>query len=178
MDAREAIRAQFMVQYMKKDFAAITVKGLCAGAPVARTTFYSYYRNTDEVRQEIEDDLIRGLLDISERIAASNYPDMDFFLFMDETETYIREHWSEIDAFLVRQPNLRFICKWKEAIKTNFRRRYPEKQQLNHAEAIAEIVASSVISAYTCWMENPQSTDVREIKPILHKLLDSLVSFL
>jgi hypothetical protein len=29
MDAREAIRAQFMVQYMKKDFAAITVKGLC-----------------------------------------------------------------------------------------------------------------------------------------------------
>ena len=98
--------------------------------------------------------------------------------FMDETEMYIREHWSEIDAFLVRQPNLRFIRKWKEAIKANFCRRYPEKQQLNHAEAIAEIVASSVISAYTYWMEHPRSESVREIKPILHKLLDSLVSFL
>lgn len=178
MDAREAIRAQFMEQYMKKDFAAITVKGLCAAAPAARTTFYSYYRNTDEVRQEIEDDLIRGLLDISDRIAAGNFPDMDFSLFMDETERYIREHWSDIRAFLVCQPNLRFIRKWKEAIKANFRRRYPEKQCRNNAEAIAELVASSVISAYTCWLENPQSVDVREIKPILHKLLDSLVSAL
>ncbi len=60
----------------------------------------------------------------------------------------------------------------------NFRRRYPEKQQLNNYDAIAEIVASSVISIYTYWMENPDTTSVKEIKPLLHKLLDSLVSFL
>ena len=149
MDAREAIRSQFMVQYMQKDFTDITVKGLCAAAPVARTTFYAYYSNTDDVRQEIEDDLIRGLVDISEKTAAGNYPDMDFSLFMDETEKYIKEHWSEIYAFLVRQPNFRFIRKWKDAMKMNFRRRYPEKRHLRNYEAVAEIVASSVISVFS-----------------------------
>ncbi|MBO5567871.1 MAG: TetR/AcrR family transcriptional regulator [Clostridia bacterium] len=178
MDAKEAIRLQFMTQYAQKDFTDITVKGLCAAAPVARTTFYSYYNNTDDVRQEIEDDLIRGLLEISDMIAAGNYPDMDFSIFMDETEKYIKEHWSDIYAFLVRQPNLRFIRKWKDAIKMNFRRRYPEKQHLHNNDAIAEIVASSVISIYTYWMENPETTSVKEIKPLLHKLLDSLVNFL
>ena len=178
MDAREAIRSQFMVQYMQKDFTDITVKGLCAAAPVARTTFYAYYSNTDDVRQEIEDDLIRGLVDISEKTAAGNYPDMDFSLFMDETEKYIKEHWSEIYAFLVRQPNFRFIRKWKDAMKMNFRSRYPEKRHLHNYEAVAEIVASSVISVYTYWMEKPDSASVKEIKPLLHKLLDSLVSFL
>ena len=49
---------------------------------------------------------------------------------MDETEGYIKKNWSYIYAFLVRQPNLRFIQKWKEAIKENFSKRYPDK---NHA---------------------------------------------
>ena len=47
VDTKGAIRQQFMKEYGKKDFAAITVKELCAGTPVARTTFYSYYNNTD-----------------------------------------------------------------------------------------------------------------------------------
>lgn len=37
-----------------KDDSSITVKGLCAAVPVARTTFYSYFNNTDDVRREIE----------------------------------------------------------------------------------------------------------------------------
>ena len=57
MDAKEAIRSQFMTQYAQKDFTDITVKGLCAATPVARTTFYSYYNNTDDVRQEIRNEI-------------------------------------------------------------------------------------------------------------------------
>ncbi len=178
MDAREAIRSQFMQKYMHKDFTAITVKGLCAAAPVARTTFYAYYSNTDDVRQEIEVELIRGLVDVAERIAGGNYPEMDFSIFMDETEKYIKEHWPDIYAFLVRQPNLRFIRKWKDAIKKNFGRRYPEKQHLRNYDAVAEMVASSMISIYTYWMEHPDTSRSAEIKPLLHNLLDSLVSFL
>ena len=53
-----------MNQYTHRDFNDITVKGLCATVPVARTTFYSYYNNTDDVRQEIEDLLIRGLVEM------------------------------------------------------------------------------------------------------------------
>ncbi len=52
---------------------------------------------------------------------------MDFPIFMDAVEAFIKEHWSTIFAFLVRQPNLRFMRKWKDAIKANFRMRYPEK---------------------------------------------------
>ena len=40
MDAKKAIKAQFMKEYVKKDFTSIHVKSLCAATPVARTTFY------------------------------------------------------------------------------------------------------------------------------------------
>ena len=89
-----------------------------------------YYNNTDDVRSEIEDELINGIVEVSKKVSTGNYPDMDFGILMDETEGYIKKNWSYIYAFLVRQPNLRFIQKWKEAIKENFSKRYPDK---NHA---------------------------------------------
>lgn len=178
VDAKEAIKAQFMKEYSRKDFADITVKGLCAATPVARTTFYSYFNNTDEVKEQIEDALIRGLLSVAENVSSGNYPDMDFSLFMDETEKYIKDHWSVIYAFLVRQPNLRFMRKWKDAIKLNFRRRYPEKQHIKTYETVSEILASAMLSAYTYWMENPDKTSTADIKPLIHKVLDSMISFI
>ena len=176
MDTKEAIKAQFMNEYARKDFSDITVKGLCAATPVARTTFYSYYNNTDEVRCEIEDELINGLLEVSKVVSAGSYPDMDFEIFMNETETYIKGNWTNIYSFLVRQPNLRFIRKWKDAIKQNFGKRYPDKNHAKNYDAIMEIVASSMLSSYTFWMEHPDKCSTNDMKPIIQKVLDTLVS--
>ena len=164
-----------MNEYMSRDFSLISVKSLCAATPVARTTFYSYFNNMYEVKESVEDDLIDGLIAVSERVSKGNFPDMDFEIFMDETEKYIKDNWSYIYAFLVRQPNIRFMRKWKDAIKMNLERRYPDKQPNSSFPAIAEIVASSMLSAYTYWMENPDNSSTKEIKPLFQKLLDSLV---
>ena len=167
-----------MKEYVKKDFAQISVKGLCAATPVARTTFYSYFNNTDDVRRAVEDDILQGLETITASISEGNLPDMDFALFMDAVEEYIKAHWSSIHAFLVIQPNLRFIRRWKDAIKMNFRKRYPEKQMNSNYDAVAEIVASSMISSYSYWMEHPDSVSTKTIKPMLQKVLDALVQIL
>lgn len=39
MGTREASRAEFMRMYAQEGLDRITVKGLCAAVPVARTTF-------------------------------------------------------------------------------------------------------------------------------------------
>lgn len=176
MDAKQAIKAQFMREYGRKDFASITVKALCGATPVARTTFYSYFDNTDDVRGEIEDSLIGGLLAVAQTVSGGDLQHMDFDTFMDATERYIKEHWSDIHAFLVRQPNLRFIRKWKDAIKGNLNRRYPDMQRFAGANAVAKIAASSMISAYTYWMEHPDTQDTAVIKPLIRKVLDALVT--
>lgn len=95
---------------------------------------------------------------------------------MDEIEEYIKDHRTAIYAFLVRQPNLRFIRKWKDVTIMNFQKRYPPKLNMSNYDAIAEILASSVISAYTYWMEHPDTCDTKEIKPLLHKVLNTLVA--
>ncbi len=178
MDTKEAIKQEFLKEYRERDFSRITVKGLCASTPVARTTFYSYFNNTGEVLGEIEEDIIKGLLRLTDSISGGKLPDMDFSLYMDAVESFIKEHWSEIYALLVIQTDPHFIRRWKVAIKLNFRRRYPEKQNVKNYDAIAEIIASAVLSAYIYWMEHPDTSSTSEMKPLIQKLLDSLVSFL
>lgn len=178
MNARDAIMAEFMRQYAKKDMQRITVKGLCEAAPVARTTFYAYFNNTDDVCEQIEDEIIGGLEAVTATVSKGNLPDMGFDLFMDAVEAYIKEHWSTIYAFLAAQPNARFIRKWKDNIILHFGERYPEKKSIPHYGAVAEIAASSMIGAYTYWMEHPEEDGLREIKRLIHRLLDALVKLL
>lgn len=98
MDTKEAIKIQFMKEYMSKDFSQITVKGLCAGTPVARTTFYSYFENTSDVLESVEDNLVTGLAEVPIKVCGGNLTEMDFHLFLEELEKYIKENWSFIYA--------------------------------------------------------------------------------
>ena len=83
---------------------------------------------------------------------------MDFTTFMDAIEVYIRAHWQPIYAFLVNQPNARFIRKWKDAIKQNFSQRYPALTTVRNYDAVAEILAATMLNAYTYWMEHANNT--------------------
>ncbi len=178
MDTKKSIKNQFMKEYAKKDFALITVKALCAATPVARTTFYSYFNNMDEVKAEIEGELIVGLQEVADGISGGDYPNMDFVGFLDGIQKYIKEHWSEFYAFLIRQPNYRFITKWKECIKENFGKRYPEKRCLRNYGIISEIVGSAVIGAYTYWMLHPEDVNTEEIKNLISRTLDAVTPVL
>ncbi|MBQ9305795.1 TetR/AcrR family transcriptional regulator [Butyrivibrio sp.] len=175
MGTKEAIKTQFMKEYMNKDFSQITVKGLCGSTPVARTTFYSYFENTSDVLEAVEDDLVKGLAEVPVKVCGGNLKELDFQVFLEELEKYIKENWTYIYAFLVTQPDLKFMRKWKDAIKINFSKKYPDISGKGRFEVVAEIAASSVLSAYTYWMEHPDEMGLREFEPLITKLLDDLV---
>ena len=100
-----------MHAYATERLDRITIKGLCAQVPVARTTFYAHYANIDGVLEEVEGDLVCGLTDICERISNGNLPHMDFRPFLDETLAYIQRRWPNFTALVITQPDLRFISK-------------------------------------------------------------------
>ena len=167
MNTKDAIKGQFMELYKQKAFERITVKELCAQTPVARTTFYAHFQNTDEVKGEIEDGLMAGLV---------NMPKMDLDEFLQAVQQYIKANWDGFYTFLICQPNHRFIEKWKDGIKLNFSRRYPEMEQRDDAELIGETIASAMIGLYTYWMKHPEKVDVDEMVAMLSKTEQILIS--
>lgn len=171
----EAIHIAFMELYGKQEYEKITVKELCAHTPVARTTFYFYYNNMDEVKNEIEDRIINGLLEVTENISKGNISGMNFVEFLDATQAYIEANWNWIYEFMAGQVNYRFIEKWKKAICGNFKKRYPEKQSNRNYELISEVMASATIGAYTYWMRFPDKVKKDDMKEIIKRALDAVV---
>ena len=172
--AREAIQREFMREYCEKSYGEITVKGLCANTPVARTTFYSYYGNVDELMNDVEDMIINGIVEIGGGTSKGHIEDMDFSVFFSRTLEYIKEYWDEIEGFLIIQPNVRFIRKWKEAVKKHFALRFPHKCGTVNFELISETVASGVIGAYSYWLQNPKQVDVKKLNQIVGLALECI----
>ena len=178
MDVKAAIKTQFIKIYEKKDFSRITVKELCESAPAARTTFYAHYDNLDQVKGEIEDELVKGLITVADEISGGNLPDMDFIDFLGGIQKYIESNWDAFRVFTIVQPNTRFIEKWKDGIKFNFKRRDPEKSSINNQELVAEVIASATIGMYTCWMKNPDEVSMNDMRQIISKTLDAVMQIL
>lgn len=178
METKEAIRNEFLREYMKKNYSRMTIKDLCAMTPVARTTFYAHYQNIDEVLEEIEDDLIAGLKEVAARVSRGDMPEMDFHSFMQETILYIKEHWDGFRALLVTQPDTRFEEKLKAAVKDHFRMRYPEKILCVNYGLIAEIMASSILAGYRYWISNPDQMKEDNLIRVTTQALDAIVRIL
>lgn len=152
----------------------MNVKELCVQTPVARTTFYEYYDNLGTLKAEIEDELIGGILKIAKATAGGSFVEMNLNVFFAQTLDYIKFHWEENYAFLVAQPNLAYIAKWKDAIKYHFRLRFPEKDAVPNHGLIMEVIASAVIGAYTYWMEHPDEVDTQKLADISVQMLSSV----
>ena len=139
METREAIRTEFMRMYARERMDRITVKALCAAAPVARTTFYAHYRNVDDVLREVEDGLLAGLAEVTERVSGGDLTCMDFPVFLDETLAFVDRNRADFHALLVAQPDMRFVSRWKDAMKANMTRRYPMVSARTHWDLITEM---------------------------------------
>lgn len=177
-ETRLAIQMAFIKVYVKKSYEKMNIKEVCLEAPVARTTFYEYYENLAELKAEIEDELVDGLLKMAEEYSGGDITGIDLTEYFTGVLDYIRKHWDENYAFLIAFPNFEYMEKWKNAIKLHFRMYFPEKTSIPNYGVISEVVASAVLGAYIYWMKHPDEVDTVNINEIRVKTMGLLPDLL
>lgn len=178
LNTKQAIQHEFIKLYSEKSYDNITIKELCEKTPVARTTFYSYYQNLDELRTDIETTLLKGLTDITSEFHEKDLSVIDLHDFFKYTMCYIKENWDVMYAFLIQQPNLRFIDLWKSNIKIHFKMHYLQKHQNDNYELLSEMVASSAIHCYRYWMQHPKEVNSENLLEMIHSTITSMTQTL
>lgn len=166
-----AIKSTFIKLYRKKGKDAITIKNLCQEVPVARTTFYSYYENLDDVLSEIEDEFVNGIKLLAKNMSAGNIEKLDFTAYFDAVMTHIKNNWDAVEALLVIYPDIRFMEKWKEAIKYHFKMQLPNKGTIINYNLIAEAIACSVLGAYAHWIKYPEEFNAKELSRVTKAMI-------
>ena len=161
-ETKRAIRGAFIAMWGRMPYDRMSVKGLCAQVPVARTTFYEHYDNLGALKAEIEDGLIDGLL----KLAGGSFENADLAEFLADVFDYIRRNRDANYAFLFAQPNTAYI-------KHHFGLHFSAKKGSPNYELMLEVIASAVIGAYTYWMAHPDEVDVKKLAEISVHMFDA-----
>ena len=172
METKELIKQKFIEVYSKMPYEKITIKSLCDSIPIARTTFYTYFQNIDEVKESVENETIKGIRTSCEKIYESD----DDKYFMAAIE-YINNHKNIFYCFLAKQPNLRFIDKFKLEIINHFNDNFSNKKHNKNYNLELEIFASAVISFYTYMLKYPDEIDFKNLSDKFKIIKKSLSLF-
>lgn len=175
MNTKESIQKTFIKLYSKMEYDRITIKELCIQTPVARTTFYSYYSNIDELKSDIEMSFLNGLRDLVLHFQEKEPEFIDLHEFLRCSMVYIENNWETVSAFLVTQPDPCFIDKWKSYIKEHFQKHYSQKQYNDNFKLISEMIASSAIDCYRYWMQNKAEVNDEKLFQMVQTMINSIV---
>lgn len=170
-DAQSALQKALIELNHHKEIHNISVKDLCNQAHVARSTFYFYYDHVMQLKGEIEDNLIRRLIEENEGINSVAINDNMDFPFFQNTCRIIEENKQAFYAFLIANPNVQFIQKWQAGIKYHFWNRFFSEKHIKNENLILEIVSSEAITAFAYWMKNPYDMDVNSLNALIIKIL-------
>lgn len=174
--AQESLQAALVSLMLTKPIARIGVKELCSAAHVARSTFYTYYDNTDELLCEVENAHIAEIARMNETVSDPHLTAPADMRFFDATVAYVQANERDFKALLVRDPSARFIETWKTEIKHHLRRRRQASGAAPLSKLTEEVAASAVVSAITFYLQGTVSLTPKDVHTVLSKALSALDS--
>ncbi len=169
--AQLAMQDALIRLYASEDIRGLSVTAFCRHVPVARTTFYAYYGNLDDLLAEVEDRYIAQLRALNDGLAAEDPAQFSDEDYLRRTLDYLARNRALFYALLVRQPDVRFLEKWKEAIRCHFRSLLFRDHHSENEAMILDVAANVAIGTYTFWLKNPHEFDVERFNALLASVL-------
>ena len=134
---KRSIRGAFAELLSEKDYNDITVTDIAERADINRKTFYNYYRNTEDLVQEIENEAIRNFDTIMQDLKAHNIlnsPELIVTRISDAIEgniDYFRD-------FLIISKNSALFNRIGDSLKKQIRLNLADQNIMDPLKAIDE----------------------------------------
>lgn len=169
--SQQALSDSLMELMLQKSINRISVSELTRTAHVARSTFYAYYENLDDLLVEIEDRLVHGLLVRDQKMTDHNLQDANDFTYFSEVIDFVNKNELYFYA-LLNDENFdhRFVTKWKTAIKYNLWSRV-KLEMTDHNKFILEMAASITVDSIRFYTNSHVRPKKEEIYVIVAKTL-------
>lgn len=168
-EAQRALQKALIDLNQQKEIHVISVKDLCSQAHVARSTFYSYYDNVMQLKEEIEDNLLYQLLEVNKDFGKTEIDFETGFPFFQNTCRLIEQNKQAFYAFLIANPNIPFIQKWQTGIKYHFWNQLFHGKSIKNENMILEMISTLSISAFVYWLKNPYDVDIDSMNHLIIK---------
>lgn len=106
-DAQKSLWDGLVSLWKRYSIYQVSIKQLCQESHVARSTFYVYYQNIEDIVEEIENYHIYNILELNKEIMENRNALEEPYAFYQSTMNYIDQNKQVFYAFLISNPNMR-----------------------------------------------------------------------
>lgn len=147
--------------YKEKPLSKITVKEITDKAGYNRGTFYTYFKDINEIQQLLKENLIPTKDMILGPLMMLDKNSGNIFETLDRTNDYVKEHSEKIAVLIGPEGDPSFVHEFKMRIRQiimdyvyELKVKEPEK-----IEYIIEYQLSALIGMFQLWLEKNESMD-------------------
>ena len=170
---KRAIRNAFIKLLSEKEFNEITVKDIADQADIDRKTLYNHYSGIYEIRDELENDLVRLLEDAMRELDFAKNIKNPQHIF--EILTEILNTNLDLYTYLMRlNSRSHVVRKIDNTLKNNVRRAMEDSHMLiNDAnlDLCADFVTAGMLSVYQNWFNSDRSRPLAEVSKDVGRLV-------
>ncbi|MCI8459331.1 MAG: TetR family transcriptional regulator [Clostridia bacterium] len=170
---KRAIRNAFVKLLSEKDFNEITVKDIADTADIDRKTLYNHYSGIYEIRDELENDLVKLLeqavreLDFEKNI---QNPQHIFEILTDilNTDLELYENLMKLNA------RSHIVRKMEAMLKANVRKAMEAAASLTDnpfLDLCADFVTAGMLSVYQNWFNSDRRRPLSEVSKEVGRLV-------
>lgn len=167
---QKSIKRALIELIEEKDVFQITVKELSEKADINRKTFYSHYRNIDDIFNAIDQDIALKIMRIIEKYKVARIDEISFFIRLN---AMINEN---IDFYrkLINASYYSFrFNATKKLLKTVFVEMFHKKSKVDKDELnlCAEYCSSGIISIYLEWFHTNSKLSLNDLAILANKIV-------
>lgn len=171
---KKAIKAALFKLLETKDLSVVTITELTQKANVNRRTFYTHYRNINDILDETEEDLVAALTQLLQRFDANDYKTGVYNLFvgLDELITVEFDYYLRLIRVDMRG---KLVSRLKNVIKTTTDMVISQvcSKFASDAEIISSFIVGGFFNTYLDWHNHEGRSSIEHVA----ELASNMVAF-
>lgn len=162
----------------EKEFKDITVKEITERADLNRGTFYFHYTDTYDLREKIEDELVRNFQEVLSSYSPTpeNYSAREMLeqavKFVEEQKFLIRVLFS---SHAGQSLQTKFMSVIEELIAQVGTRLYPEDDNYHQSKYRCRFLSYGVIGCLNLWLQDEGKMSSRTLVDDLDRMINSII---
>ncbi len=179
---RQMIQDAFTELLEEKGFEGITISDLTEKANINRGTFYLHYRDKYDLLEQSENEIIRGVEEITkelQEIILKEVLNFDYnrepFPFLIKLFDYFFEHSKFVKVILGPKGDPSFQVKLKEMMKNNIQKNMGKLSiKINMSVPVEYFIAyisSTYLGVIQQWLESGMKESPRDVSLILSRIM-------
>lgn len=177
--SKRMIQEAFVELMQEKEIKKITVTDIITRADLNRGTFYAHYKNTEELLQQIESEIINKMLDFLREFHHNNFFHNPLPI-LKKVENYIQDNKDFLRILVATKGSERFLLRLNRIFVEYLENNQEIPKSIKEKPDFfirGHFLAGGIINTYQAWLSGDLNKPLNEVSQVVSDIIVNTTLF-